>query len=81
MRNRGNNILIIAYNIKNEIFFISSIVILHRLFTVKNKEGLLLGQKTISNCNSECITIPKINKTVEISIISKDVEYKKTLTI
>ena len=81
MQNRSNKILMMTYNIGNDIFFISSIVISNGLFTVKNKDGLLLGQKIISNCNSDYITIPKKNKTVEISIISKDVEYKKTLTI
>lgn len=78
MQNDKNN-GVIFYWVDSDICFISSAVIPEGLFIAKNENGKTINQKILSNCNSGHLSISKKNKTVEVSIISGELQFTKTL--
>ena len=78
MQEKANN-EILFYWVDNDIYFIASTVISQGLFIAKNDDGKPIGQKVLSNCNSEHLSIPPKTKSVVVSIISENLQYTKTV--
>ncbi len=81
MINKYANIVVLSYSIANEIYFISSVVIIEGLLTIKNPENNLIAQKNLTNCNEDHIPVPKNIKSVIISIVAENINYRKTLKL
>ena len=81
MQNKITDVVVLPYSIGNKIYFISSTIISEGLLTVKDMDGSLMAQKILSNCNEDHITVSKNIKTVEISIISENINYRKTIKL
>ncbi len=81
MINRYANIVVLSYSIANEIYFISSVVIIEGLLTIKSPKNNLINQKILTNCNEDHISVPKNIKTVIISIVAENINYRKILKL
>ena len=72
---------ILVYTNQNEIYFLSTTPIREGVVTIKKTDGTVISQKLLSNSNYEHLALPAGVHKVEVSIVSDELIYKKTLRV